>query len=122
MLYKTKRLLISICLIIICFLLQTTVFQSLNFGGIVPNLMMILTAGGICGAESSAEMGAILAEHQWTWQNSLCTIVFFLFHWPCTTTLMTIKKETGSLRWTLLAILLPTAFGAALCALLNWLL
>lgn len=44
MLYKTKRLLISICLIIICFLLQTTVFQSLNFGGIVPNLLMILTA------------------------------------------------------------------------------
>lgn len=89
---------------------------------VLPVLMMILTAGGICGAESSAEMGAILAEHQWTWQNSLCTIVFFLFHWPCTTTLMTIKKETGSLRWTLLAILLPTAFGAALCALLNWLL
>lgn len=89
---------------------------------VLPVLMMILTAGGICGAESSAEMGAILAEHQWTWQNSLCTIVFFLFHWPCTTTLMTIKKETGSLRWTLLAILLPTAFGAALCALLNRLL
>lgn len=89
---------------------------------VLPVLMMILTAGGGYGAESSAAMGAILAGHGWTWQNSLCTMVFFLFHWPCTTTLMTIKKETGSLRWTLCAALLPTAFGAALCALLNLLL
>ena len=86
---------------------------------VLPVLMMALTAGGTYGAESSAAMGAILTAHGWTWQNSVCMLVFFLFHWPCTTTLLTIKKETGSLKWTLLAVLLPTAFGAALCALLR---
>lgn len=86
---------------------------------VLPVLMMILTAGSGYGTESTAAMGAILMQHGWTWQNSLCTLVFFLFHWPCTTTLMTIRKETGSLRWTILSILLPTAFGASLCMLLN---
>ena len=86
---------------------------------VLPIVMMILTAGSTYGNESSAAMGAILAANQWTWRTSLCTIVFFLFHWPCTTTLMTIKKETGSVKWTLLSILLPTAFGVVLCAVLN---
>lgn len=39
-----KRFIMSVLLIIICFLLQTTVFKGLNFGGIVPNLLIILTA------------------------------------------------------------------------------
>ncbi len=86
---------------------------------VLPIVMMILSAGSTYGNESSAAMGAILAANQWTWRTSLCTIVFFLFHWPCTTTLMTIKKETGSVKWTLLSILLPTAFGVVLCAVLN---
>lgn len=86
---------------------------------VLPVLMMVLTAGGTYGTESSAAMSAILTAHGWTWQNSVCMLVFFLFHWPCTTTLLTIKKETGSRKWTLLAVLLPTAFGAALCALLR---
>lgn len=46
-------------------------------------------------------------------------MVFFLFHWPCSTTLLTIRRETGAWRWALLAAALPTAFGAALCAILN---
>ena len=39
-----KRFTVSVLLIIICFLLQTTIFQWIDFGGIVPNLMIILTA------------------------------------------------------------------------------
>ena len=63
-----------------------------------------------------------LSAAGWTGKTALCAMVFFLFHWPCSTTLLTIKKETGSVRWTLLAFLLPTLAGVALCMLLNLLL
>ena len=45
-------------------------------------------------------------------------MVFSLFHWPCSTTLLTIKKETGSWGWTAVGALLPTAVGMVLCMLL----
>lgn len=86
---------------------------------VLPILMMILTAGTGFGADGNAAMAAVLAEHAWNWQLSACTIVFFLFHWPCTTTVLTIHRETRSLKWTALSILLPTAFGALLCMLLT---
>ncbi len=53
---------------------------------------------------------------------ALCTLVFTLFHWPCSTTLLTIYKETGSLKQTAAAFFLPTAVGVGLCMLLNGLL
>lgn len=82
---------------------------------VLPLLLMIQTAAGsITGAEEIA-MGQLLARNGWDWKLCLCTLVFFLFHWPCTTTLLTVKKETGSKKWMLLAALLPTAFGIVLC-------
>jgi ferrous iron transport protein B len=42
-----------------------------------------------------------------------------MFHWPCATTLLTVKKETGSLKWTLLSAVLPLAFGVVLCLLIS---
>ena len=88
---------------------------------VLPILMMTHTAATGYGeaAHTEAEMSQILLQNGWTWQNSLCMLVFFLFHWPCTTTLLTVKKETGSLKWTAVAALLPTAFGIILCMLLH---
>lgn len=86
---------------------------------VLPILLIILTAGTSLGGETSAQMAGLLSEYGWTWQLSACTIVFFLFHWPCTTTLLTIYKETHSAKWTALAALLPTAFGVGSCALLS---
>lgn len=51
---------------------------------------------------------------------AVCCMIFCVFHWPCSTTLQAIRRETGSARWTLLAALLPTVIGAALCMLVNW--
>ena len=49
-----KRFIVSILLIVICFLLQTTVFKGLAFGGIVPNLLIVLTASfGFMRGEST---------------------------------------------------------------------
>lgn len=86
---------------------------------VLPILMMILSSGSLFGAESGAAMQGILLASDWTWKQSLCTIVFFLFHWPCTTTLLTVYRETKSKKWTLLAAVLPTAFGCVLCAAVN---
>ncbi len=89
---------------------------------VLPVLIMTLTASSTLSESGSAAMAEILLGNGWTWQLSLCTIVFFLFHWPCTTTLLTVYRETHSKKWTLLAFLLPTLFGAALCCLLQLLL
>ena len=60
---------------------------------------------------------ALLVQNGWTASTALCVMLFSLFHWPCSTTLLTIRRETGSVKWTALALLLPTALGMALCAL-----
>lgn len=89
---------------------------------VLPIFMMTLTAAKGYADNSQGQMATILLQAGWTWQEGLCMLVFFLFHWPCTTTLLTIKKETGSLKWTAIAALLPTAIGMILCVLLHLLL
>ena len=51
--------------------------------------------------------------------TALCAAIFTLFHWPCSTTVLTIRRETGSRKWTALAVLFPTAVGMGLCAVTN---
>ena len=65
------------------------------------------------------ELHSLLLSQGWTVWTALAVMVLCLFHWPCSTTLLTIRKETGSLRWCVLAALLPTAIGFSLCALLQ---
>jgi ferrous iron transport protein B len=86
---------------------------------VLPVLCMILTSRASIAASENTAMGPLLRASGWTWKTAVCTLVFFLFHWPCTTTVLTIRRETGSRKWTLVGILLPTLFGAALCALLS---
>ncbi len=65
------------------------------------------------------ELRALLISNGWTNITALCVIIFSLFHFPCATTCLTIKKETGSIKWTVLAILLPTLCGIILCAIIS---
>ena len=65
----------------------------------------------------SPALQALLVQNGWTASTALCVMLFSLFHWPCSTTLLTIRRETGSVKWTALALLLPTVLGMALCAL-----
>lgn len=55
-----------------------------------------------------------------TWLTALCAMVLTVFHWPCSTTLITVYRETKSLKKTGLAFILPTAVGFGMCMLLNW--
>ncbi len=82
-------------------------------------LMTYLAQGTVPDTGSLAQIHAILIANGWTWVTAVCTILFSLFHWPCSTTLLTIHKETGSWRWTGLAALLPTLLGMGLCMLIN---
>ncbi|MCI5801274.1 MAG: ferrous iron transporter B, partial [Oscillospiraceae bacterium] len=65
--------------------------------------------------ESLSQLKELLTSHGWTWLTALCTMLFSLLHWPCSTTCMTIRKETGSAGWTAAAFLLPTSVGMAVC-------
>ena len=80
-------------------------------------LMAYLNQGTLTEPGSLLSLKALLEAHGWTWVTAACTILFSLLHWPCATTLLTIHKETNSLKWTLLAFLLPTFFGLMLCLL-----
>ena len=80
---------------------------------VIPIIIMTYTSQGtLIEPGNLSDLHTLLISQGWTWVTALCTMVFFLFHWPCS---MTIKKETGSLKWTCLAVLLPTACGVILC-------
>ncbi len=68
---------------------------------------------------ATAEIRILLQQNGWTELTAICVLLFTLLHWPCSTTLLTIRKETGSWKWAGLAALLPTALGLMLCALLT---
>ncbi len=78
-------------------------------------LMACLNQNTLTEPGSLLSLREILTAQGWTPVTAACTILFTLFHWPCAATLMTIHKETGSLKWTLTAFLLPTALGLLLC-------
>ena len=80
-------------------------------------LMCYLSAGSLVDTGELTALGDVLRAHGWTELTAACTLLFTLVHWPCATTCLTIHRETGSAKWTLLAILLPTALGMLLCAL-----
>lgn len=85
---------------------------------VIPIMIMAYMAkGSILELDSLAQMKDLFAANGWTWVTAICTMLFSLMHWPCSTTLLTIKKETGSWKWTALAAALPTAVGIAFCML-----
>ena len=89
---------------------------------VIPILLMVYSQSGrLVEAEGMAQAGAILMANGWTWVTAVCTILFSLNHFPCATTLLTIKKETGSWFWTGISFLLPTVVGILLCILMNFL-
>ncbi len=81
-------------------------------------IMAYMAESTLIEAENLFALRALLVENGWTWLTAVCTMLFSLMHWPCSTTLISIKKETGGLKWTLLGFLLPTVCGMLLCFLL----
>lgn len=87
---------------------------------VMPIILMAYLSGTvIVDMGSLSEMRAILVHNGWDIFTALSMLIFTLFHWPCATTLLTIKRETGSTKWTLISALLPTALGVLLCGILK---
>lgn len=82
---------------------------------VLPILLMFYSQSGML-VEGGSQTGAMLAANGWTWMTAVCAILFSLNHFPCATTLLTIRKETGSCKWTAISFLLPTVIGICLCA------
>ena len=82
-------------------------------------LMCYIGSGTLVDLESTSAIGQILIQNGWTLITAINVMIFTLLHFPCTTTLMTIKKETGSWKWSVLAFLLPTVCGVVICMITN---
>lgn len=82
-------------------------------------LMAYLSTGAMIEFESLASLKKILLDHGWTYLTALNTMLFSLLHWPCATTLLTIRKETGSFKWTALAALIPTGTAFVVCSITS---
>ena len=78
-------------------------------------LMCYLKGGTLVNIEDTVQIGQILIHNGWTMLTAINVMIFTILHFPCTTTLLTIKKETASWKWTALSFAIPTFFGVFLC-------
>lgn len=84
---------------------------------VIPIVIMAYTsAASLTDISDTVMLRSLLTANGWTPVTAICTMLFSLMHWPCSTTCITIYKETKSLKKTLLAIALPTAAGLISCA------
>ena len=77
--------------------------------------MSYLSSGSLVNVDDTFAIGEILRQNGWTLLTGINVMIFTLLHFPCGTTLMSIKKESGSFKWALLAFALPTFCGIVLC-------
>lgn len=82
-------------------------------------LMAYLAQGSLVEMEQLYGVHQLLVAQGWTMTTAVCTLLFALFHWPCSTTCLTIWRETKSLKWTLVGVAVPTLLGVGLCVLVN---
>ena len=87
---------------------------------VIPIVVMAYMAEGhVTEIAELSVLKQLFTDNGWTAVTGACFIAFSLFHWPCSTTLLTVKKETGSLKWTALAAVIPTALGIAVCLIIK---
>lgn len=87
---------------------------------VVPIIIMgYLSGGTLMEYESLFELKNLFVLQGWTMKTAICSMIFMLFHFPCSTTCLTVYRETKSIRYTLLSFLLPTVVGIVLCMLIN---
>ena len=82
-------------------------------------LMTYLSTGELSDYSSLESLKSILVDNGWTATTAICTCVFSMFHFPCSTTLLTIWKETKSVKWTAMSVAVPLILGFIVCVLIN---
>ncbi len=87
---------------------------------VMPLIVMgYLSSGTIVSGVDFASFRALLLANGWTVQTALCTLVLTVAHAPCSTTCLTILRETRSAKWTLAAMLIPAEIGLVFCILIH---
>lgn len=87
---------------------------------VLPLVIMCYSgAGSLMETDNLYRLSALLTDNGWSLKTAVCTLIFMLCHFPCSTTLLTIKKETGSIKWTLVSFFVPLATGILLCGAAN---
>lgn len=87
---------------------------------VVPIMIMgYMSSGYMMDITDLSVLRDLFINNGWTWVTAICTLLFSLVHFPCATTLLTIRKETKSWKWTLISFLLPTVIGIILCMAVN---
>ncbi len=83
---------------------------------VIPIIIMCYTKNSsLTDITSFSELGKLFFDNGWTYITAICTMLFSLNHFPCSTTLLTIYKETKSIKWTLASFFIPTATGIIVC-------
>ena len=83
---------------------------------LVNNENIILGEIDTSNITDMAFFGELLAQNGWTSLTAVNMLVFTVMHWPCATTLLSVKKESRSLKWATAAFLTPAAAGILICA------
>lgn len=86
---------------------------------VIPLAVMAYMQLGSLSELAPAQMFTLFTANGWTATTAVCVIIFTLMHFPCSTSLLTIKKETGSWRWAVVGAVLPTVCGVVVCAVVN---
>lgn len=86
---------------------------------VIPTAIMIYLGNMSITNLDINSLAFLLKENGWNYITAICTMVFCLMHFPCGTTILTIKKETKSVWYTILSIVIPTLVGLILCFLIK---
>ncbi len=108
------RLLAMDGVILLAFILGSTANEI-----VLPIVLMVYMGSSTLKSADNSFFIDIFINNGWDFFTALSVSLFSLFHWPCTTTLLTIKKETGKMKYCILAILLPALTGILLCLIIN---
>lgn len=87
---------------------------------VIPIMIMAYNSTGVMSDYTGyGELYNILSQNGWTSVTAVCMMVMTICHFPCATTCLTIKKETGSVLYTLLSVFVPTIIGLIICFCIN---
>ncbi len=87
---------------------------------VIPIIIMsYMSTANLVDISNLSTLREVLVSNGWTWVTAISVMLFSLMHWPCSTTCLTVKKETSSIKWTILSIVIPTFCGVVVCLIFN---
>lgn len=87
---------------------------------VIPIIIMAyMKTTSLTDYSNLSELKDLLILNGWTIKTAICALIFMLFHFPCSTTILTIKKETNSTFWTFVSFVLPLLVGLILSFIIN---